>query len=69
MSKKKLSKEEREFLSKNRFTAPFKCEVVGKSEVSEEERKEAKEFLKRMHAEQEDIKKKMNEVCSKHTNN
>lgn len=58
MSKKKLSKEEREFLSKNRFTAPFKCEVVGKSEVSEEERKEAKEFLKRMHAEQEARRKK-----------
>ncbi len=60
MSKKKLSKEEREFLSKNRFTSPFKCEVVGKSEVREKERKETKEFLKRMHAEQDAIKKKDN---------
>lgn len=58
MSKKKLSKEEREFLSTNRFTAPLKCFVVGKSEVSEEEQKEAEEFLKRMHAEQDALKKK-----------
>lgn len=58
MSKKKLSKEEREFLSKNRFTAPFKCEVVGKVTVSEEEQKEAEEFLKRMHAKQDALKKK-----------
>lgn len=60
MSNKKLSEKEREFLSKNRFTAPLKCFVVGKSEVSEEERKEAKEILKRMHAEQEAIKNKEN---------
>lgn len=50
MTKKELSKEEHEFLSKNRFIAPLKCFVVGKSEVSEEEQKEAEEFLKRMHA-------------------
>lgn len=60
MGKKNLSDKEREFLSKDRFTAPFKCEVVGKSEVSEEERKEAIEFLKRMHAEQEARRKKDN---------
>ena len=58
MSKKKLSKEEREFLLTNRFTAPFKCEVVGKAVVSEEEKKEAEEFLKRMHAEQKAMKNK-----------
>lgn len=44
MSKKKLSKEEREFLSKNRFTAPLKCFVVWKSQVSEEEGKKLKNF-------------------------
>lgn len=58
MSKKELSKEEREFLSTNRFTAPLKCFVVGKAVVSEEEQKEAEEFLKRMHAEQDALKKK-----------
>lgn len=60
MSKNELSKEEIEFLSKNRFTAPFKCEVVGKAIVSEEEKKEAEEFLKRMHAEQKAMKNKKN---------
>ena len=56
MSKKKLSKEEREFLLTNRFTVPLKCFVVGKAVVSEEEKKEAEEFLKRMHAEQDPLK-------------
>lgn len=60
MSKKELSKEEIEFLSKNRFTAPLKCFVVGKAIVSEEEKKEAEEFLKRMHAEQKAMKNKKN---------
>lgn len=44
MIKKELSKEKREFLFKNIFTASLKCFVVGKSEVSEEEQKKAGEF-------------------------
>lgn len=60
MSKKKLSKEEREFLSTNRFTAPLKCFVVGKAVVTEEEKKEAEEFLKQIHAEQKAMKNKKN---------
>lgn len=58
MSKKELSKEEIEFLLTNRFTAPFKCEVVGKAVVTEEEKKEAEEFLKQIHAEQKAMKNK-----------
>lgn len=48
MSKKKLTEEERQELLTNRFTAPFKAEVTGHRELTQEEKKEAEEFWKKI---------------------
>ena len=46
MTRKKITKEQERELLTNRFTAPFKVEVTGHVEVSEEERRKAREFAK-----------------------
>lgn len=48
MSKKKLTEEERQELLTNRFTAPFKAEVTGHRELTQEEKKEAEVFWKKI---------------------
>lgn len=48
MSKKELTKEEKQELLTNRFTAPFKVEVTGHRELTEQEKKEAEEFWKKI---------------------
>lgn len=51
MVKRELTEEEKRELLTNRFTAPFKAEVTGHVELSEEEKANAKkkleEFIKR----------------------
>lgn len=51
MSKRKLTKEQEHDLLTNRFTAPFKAEVTGHVEVSEEERRKAREFAEKKNKE------------------
>lgn len=48
MIKKELTEEEKQELLTNRFTAPFKAEIIGHRELTEEEKKEAEEFLKKL---------------------
>lgn len=48
MNKRKLTEEEKHELLTNRFTAPFKAEVTGHRELTEEEKKEAKEWEKEL---------------------
>lgn len=51
MAKREPTEEEKRELLTNRFTAPFKAEVIGHVELSEEEKANAKkrleEFIKR----------------------
>ena len=51
MDKRELTEEEKHELLTNRFTAPFKAEVTGHIELSEEEKEKAKnkldEFIKK----------------------
>ena len=51
MSKRKLTEQEKHELLTNRFTAPFKAETVGHVEVSEEERRKAREFAEKKYKE------------------
>lgn len=44
MAKRELTEEEKHELLTNRFTAPFKAEVTGHRELTEEQKKEAKEW-------------------------
>ena len=44
MAKRELTEEEKHELLTNRFTAPFKFEVTGHRELTEEQKKEAKEW-------------------------
>ena len=44
MAKRELTEEEKHELLTNRFTAPFKVEVTGHRELTEEQKKEAKEW-------------------------
>ena len=48
MNKKELTDEEKQKLLTNRFTAPFKGETIGHRELSEEEKKEAEVFWKKI---------------------
>lgn len=48
MIKKELTEEEKQELLTNRFTAPFKGEIIGHRELTEEEKKEAEEFWKKL---------------------
>lgn len=51
MSKRKLTKEQEHELLTNRFTAPFKGETIGHVEVSEEDRRKAREFAEKKNKE------------------
>lgn len=51
MAKRELTEEEKKELLTNRFTAPFKGEIVGHVEVSEEERRKAREFAEKKYKE------------------
>lgn len=51
MSKRKLTKEQEHELFTNRFTAPFKGETIGHVEVSEEDRRKAREFTEKKNKE------------------
>lgn len=51
MTRKKITKEQERELLTNRFTAPFKVEVTGHVEVSEEERRKAREFAEKKNKE------------------
>lgn len=51
MAKRELTEEEKQELLTNRFTAPFKVEVTGHVEVSEEERRKAREFAEKKYKE------------------
>lgn len=44
MTKREPTEEEKQELLTNRFTAPFKAEVTGHRELTEEEKKRAKEW-------------------------
>lgn len=48
MSKKELTEEEKHNLLTDRFTAPFKGETIGHRELTEQEKKEAEEFWKKL---------------------
>ncbi len=48
MDKRKLTEQEKHELLTNRFTAPFKAEVTGHRELTEEEKIEAKEWEKEL---------------------
>lgn len=48
MTKRELTEEEKHELLTNRFTAPFKFEVTGHRELTEEQKKEAKEWEKEL---------------------
>ncbi|MBZ2387028.1 hypothetical protein K8P03_07000 [Anaerococcus murdochii] len=48
MNKKELTDEEKQKLLTNRFTAPFKGETIGHRELTEEEKKEAEVFCKKI---------------------
>ena len=51
MTRKKITKEQERELLTNRFTAPFKVEVTGHVEESEEERRKAREFAEKKNKE------------------
>lgn len=51
MAKREPTEEEKRELLTNRFTAPFKAEVTGHVEVSDEERRRAREFAKKKNKE------------------
>jgi hypothetical protein len=51
MTRKKITKEQERELLTNRFTAPFKGETVGHIEVSEEDRRKAREFAEKKNKE------------------
>lgn len=51
MAKRELTEEEKQELLTNRFTAPFKGKTVGHVEVSEEERRKAREFAEKKNKE------------------
>ena len=51
MTKREPTEEEKHELLTNRFTAPFKAEVTGHVEVSDEERRRAREFAKKKNKE------------------
>ncbi|WP_297812365.1 hypothetical protein [uncultured Finegoldia sp.] len=44
MAKRELTEKEKHKLLTNRFTAPFKGETIGYRELTEEQKKEAKEW-------------------------
>lgn len=44
MTRRKLTKEEKQELLTNRFTSPIKFEVIGHRELTEEEKKKTKKF-------------------------
>lgn len=46
-----LTEKEKQELLTNRFTAPFKGETIGHVEVSEEERRKAREFAEKKNKE------------------
>ncbi len=48
MTKRELTEEEKHELLTNRFTAPFKGEVIGHRELTDEEKREAEEFWKKL---------------------
>ena len=48
MTKREPTEEEIHELLTNRFTAPFKAEVTGHRELTEEEKREAEEFWKKL---------------------
>lgn len=48
MSKRELTEKEKYELLTNRFTAPFKAEVTGHRELTEEEKKENEEIRKKI---------------------
>lgn len=48
MTKRVPTEEEKHELLTNRFTAPFKGETIGHRELTEEEKKETEEFLKKL---------------------
>ena len=51
MTKREPTEEEKHELLTNRFTAPFKGEVTGHVEVSEEDRRKAREFAEKKNKE------------------
>lgn len=51
MTKRVPTEEEKHELLTNRFTAPFKGETVGHVEVSEEDRRSAREFAEKKNKE------------------
>ena len=51
MTKREPTAEERQELLTNRFTAPFKGETIGHVEVSEEDRRKAREFAEKKNKE------------------
>lgn len=48
MSKRELTEKEKHELLTNRFTAPFKGETIGYREITEEQKREAEEFWKKI---------------------
>lgn len=48
MTKREPTEEEKRELLTNRFTAPFKAEVTGHRELTEEEKREAEEFWEKI---------------------
>lgn len=48
MTKREPTEEEKRELLTNRFTAPFKGETIGHREITEEEKREAEEFWKKL---------------------
>lgn len=60
MSKKELTEEEKYNLLTDRFTAPFKGETIGHRELTEQEKKEAEEFWKKLDERKMENKNKHN---------
>lgn len=48
MAKREPTEEEKRELLTNRFTAPFKAEVTGHRELTDEEKREAEEFWEKI---------------------
>ena len=48
MTKREPTEEEKRELLTNRFTAPFKGETIGYRELTEEEKREAEDFWKKL---------------------
>ena len=48
MTKREPTEEEKHELLTNRFTAPFKGETIGYRELTDEEKREAEDFWKKL---------------------